>query len=252
MFKKNNDQFNKMIVSVPDKWLSQNDISIPFNDELHIWLMNLDDLTIDFDQEFTKLSLHDQERLQNIENPAQKESMTNRFIILAKILSYYLKKAPSEVTLAKGERGKPYIENSNIEFNFSHSFNYLVVGVTMGIEIGVDVEKIRSNVTFERLVERYFTKKEVEFYKALPVQKQEVFFFDLWTLKEAVVKTSGLGLKIPFNTFEFPLEPDIERVKVNYRDLSKEYIVYKCLVTNDTSITISLDKKVDKIKYFRL
>ena len=240
-----------MIISVPEKWLHHKDLIIPFTDELHIWFVDLDSITYDYRQAFNQLPLKDKERLQAIQTENKREISIKRHVILLQILSYYLNKDISEINLEYNEYGKPYLELTEIKFNISNSYNFLLVGITMGNELGVDIEKFRSNVEFDKLVERYFTKNEKDFFTTLSETKKEVFFFDLWTMKEAILKATGLGMRLPLNSFEFPLEENDELVHITYGSIDKEYFVYKSLISNDTSITTCLEKKVQIIKYLR-
>ena len=240
-----------MQVSTPEVWLNNRDLSQPFFDELHIWFVDLDETKIDYKQEFKNLSLKDKQRFESIQTENKRELTIKRYVALLKILSYYLRKDIGAINLEYSEFGKPYINSDQLKFNVSNSFNYLLVGITQGIELGVDVEKFRSNVEFEKLVERYFTITEKDFFTTLPEHKKEVFFFDLWTMKEAVVKATGLGMRLPLNSFEFPFEQEKEYVTIQHGSLNKYYYLYKCLLTNDTSIMISLEQKIKSIKYFR-
>ena len=97
--------------------------------------------------------------------------------------------------LIYGGNGKPYLKNSTMHFNISHSDDYVVLA-TSNREIGVDIEKITS---FEdKVAFRCLTKQEREW---MVHEGGNEAFFRLWTAKESVMKASGLGFSLPPETF---------------------------------------------------
>ena len=98
-----------------------------------------------------------------------------------------------------GEQGKPYLKNSGMYFNISHSGDYVVLA-TANNEIGVDIEKVTDQKTFSNAVaERCFTVEERRWMQG---QKNiHEAFLTLWTAKESVMKGTGLGLSLPPETF---------------------------------------------------
>jgi len=97
--------------------------------------------------------------------------------------------------LIYGINGKPYLKNSTMYFNISHSDDYVVLAIS-NREIGVDIEKITS---FEdRVAFRCFTQQEREW---MVHEGGNEAFFRLWTAKESVMKASGLGFSLPPETF---------------------------------------------------
>jgi 4'-phosphopantetheinyl transferase len=67
-----------------------------------------------------------------------------------------------EATLHLRQYGKPTLSHpsSFLQFNLSHSNNLMLLGVTYGREVGVDVEEMREPVHFEMLAEHYFSPEE--------------------------------------------------------------------------------------------
>jgi len=96
--------------------------------------------------------------------------------------------------LVYGENGKPYLKNSRMYFNISHSDDYVVLAIS-NREIGVDIEKITP--FDERVAFRCFTQQELEMVH----EGGNEAFFRLWTAKESVMKASGLGFSLPPETF---------------------------------------------------
>jgi 4'-phosphopantetheinyl transferase len=93
-----------------------------------------------------------------------------------------------------------------LQFNLSHTDGLVVVAVTRGHRLGVDVERV-DRVVHAGVAERHFAPAEVRALRALPEVEQPRAFFDYWTLKEAYIKARGLGLALPLDAFAFTLAP---------------------------------------------
>jgi 4'-phosphopantetheinyl transferase len=85
--------------------------------------------------------------------------------------------------------GKPYLPAApQLQFNLSHSNALALVGVSLDVEIGVDVEHIRRLADYAAMADRFFPPSE-----AAEVDG-EADFFRRWTRIEAAVKAHGLGI----------------------------------------------------------
>jgi len=49
------------------------------------------------------------------------------------------------------------------------------------------------------IAKMYFSKSELAYLLNCPIDKQKNCFYDIWTLKEAFVKSTGKGLSFPLN-----------------------------------------------------
>jgi 4'-phosphopantetheinyl transferase len=85
--------------------------------------------------------------------------------------------------------GKPYLPGApQLQFNLSHSHEMAVVGASLEVEIGVDVERIRPLSDYSAMAERFFPPSEAAHVAG------EGDFFRRWTRIEAAVKAQGLGI----------------------------------------------------------
>ncbi len=57
---------------------------------------------------------------------------------------------------------------SRLRFNMSHSHEVALLAVTEDNELGVDVEHIRADFASEDIARRFFSRREVEDFNALP------------------------------------------------------------------------------------
>ena len=96
---------------------------------------------------------------------------------------------------AVGASGKPYLPGApELKFNLLHSHEMALVGVALEVEIGVDVERVRSLPDNEAIAERYFPPSEAAAHAAVPASDRERDFYRRWTRIEAVLKARGVGL----------------------------------------------------------
>lgn len=90
--------------------------------------------------------------------------------------------------------GKPFVCNSDFQFNLSHSGNYAVCSYGNG-ESGIDVECYQSADL--EIAERFFEQHEAQLVK----EYGEKMFVRLWSLKESYIKAEGKGLGIRLDSF---------------------------------------------------
>ncbi len=125
------------------------------------------------------------------------------------VLSRYAEKTPAEWRFSKNKHGKPEIihESSSppLRFNLSHSKGLIACAVTMGHDVGVDVENINDRPVNLDVADRFFSPAEVNDLSSFPHSEQEKRFFDYWTLKESYVKARGKGLSFHLDQFSFLL-----------------------------------------------
>jgi 4'-phosphopantetheinyl transferase len=127
------------------------------------------------------------------------------------MLSRYAAVAPPDWRFIENVHGRPEILDRpagtpDLRFNISHTDGLIACAVTIGREVGVDVEHIGRHLTHD-IAGRFFAPNEVADLRSLPLQDQERVFFDYWTLKEAYIKARGFGLALPLGEFAFKLNP---------------------------------------------
>ncbi|HLH19726.1 MAG TPA: 4'-phosphopantetheinyl transferase superfamily protein [Bryobacteraceae bacterium] len=95
----------------------------------------------------------------------------------------------ARLDFAVNPHGKPYLPAApEVQFNLSHSGEMALVGVALGVEIGVDVERIRPMPDWREIADRFFPPSEA----ALVADGRD--FFHRWTRIEAAVKALGVGI----------------------------------------------------------
>jgi 4'-phosphopantetheinyl transferase len=118
--------------------------------------------------------------------------------LLAKGLDYIGLSDHSLANLVCTGLDRPYFINSELDFNISHSGEYIVCGISSTGKIGVDIEEIKE-VPFEDFTDN-FTQSE---WRNIENGKTKIAgFYDYWTKKEAFLKAIGMGLNVPLNQIE--------------------------------------------------
>lgn len=134
----------------------------------------------------------------------------------------------------KDKNGKPFCQNiTHLSFNHSHCVSdyALIYSLTIN-NIGVDIENIHRPVNFEALAKRYFHADEYALWQH--DEYDECLWFKLWTIKEAVLKASGLGIRLPLNELKAVfLDDDVGYV--HHQEMGKFYfqniMIDACMVT---------------------
>jgi 4'-phosphopantetheinyl transferase len=122
------------------------------------------------------------------------------------VLASYLGMAPERLHFAETALGKPILATPaapRITFNTSQAGGWAAVAVVPSgeAEVGVDIECANRQVT-EALVRACLSSREQMWLRALPEPQQHTSFMRLWTCKEAILKSSGHGLRIDPVTIE--------------------------------------------------
>jgi 4'-phosphopantetheinyl transferase len=189
------------------------------DNEVHVWRAPLD-LPSSQVQELKGILTNDEiDRA----NRFSFETDRQRFIAargtLRAILSRYITVHPSHLRFHFNQYGKPFLapefSSCPLNFNVSHSGSMALYAITRNMEIGVDVEHVRSDFKYEEIAERFFSANEVAIFRTIPAEKKLSAFYNCWTRKEAYIKAHGKGLSLPLDSFDVsfaPWEPSISLV----------------------------------------
>lgn len=107
---------------------------------------------------------------------------------------------PDPPALATDENGKPRlaVEPGRLSFNLSHSGGLALVAVAAGgVEVGIDVERLRPRRDLARLAARWLPADDAAAVAAAGDEEREAAFYAAWTRHEARTKCTGAGLSGP-------------------------------------------------------
>ena len=119
----------------------------------------------------------------------------------------------SQIVFNETEKGRPYLPDlPNCWFSFS-SCRFGFLGAWSSTHrIGVDLEDQTRNLEAVELAQRYFSGAEAQAVKGAADLARRRTFFQLWSLKEAALKSIGEGLPFGLDAFEFELTPNLRVV----------------------------------------
>ena len=127
--------------------------------------------------------------------------------LLRTMLSRDSARAPCDWQFEKTPAGKPFLRNAGAtggaSFSLSHTRGMVACAVTTDADVGIDVEGIDRMVHASDIATRFFAPSETAALARLAPEIRTRRFFDLWTLKEALIKATGLGLALSLDRFVF-------------------------------------------------
>jgi len=121
------------------------------------------------------------------------------------VLSHYTNCSPKTLQFVRNSQGKPALINNinDIRFNLSHNNQLIIMAVCVADEVGCDIEDPLRKVNITTITKRYFAAQEHQQLSKLTGVYQQQQFFKCWTLKEAFVKATGVGISLGLDTFYF-------------------------------------------------
>lgn len=142
-------------------------------------------------QQIVQLADSQLNRQQQVQHrQAMTAEMRNRY------LSAVLEQPIQNTDFARTEYGKPYLlEHPKFYFNHSHSQKHYALATSHRVaDLGVDVEDLDRVVRFAALAQHAFHPEEIQHWRDLAEDTE--YWFKVWTIKEAVLKASGLGIRL--------------------------------------------------------
>ena len=176
--------------------------------EVHLWRIAVPDADRIPPYWLGLLAPEEQARVARKRIPQDARRVLTSRACLRLLLGRYLDLPPASVAIAVSVNGKPHLAappaSPRLEFNVSHSGDWVVLAFACGLPLGVDVECHRE-LEFSELVNAFFSPPERETWSKLPSADHTHAFFSAWTRKEAYLKGLGLGLLKPLDSFSLAL-----------------------------------------------
>jgi 4'-phosphopantetheinyl transferase len=195
----------------PDEWLTARDDLPLAPGEVHVWRAALNLPTEQVGALWPLLSSDERERASRFRFQRHRDEFVVARGLLRTILARYLRTEAGQLHFTYGPQGKPALTpdtgGANLRFNLSHSHELALYALTVGREVGVDLEYMRADFASLDTAARFFSPREVAQLIALPAGQQTAAFFNCWTRKEAYIKARGEGLSLPLDQFDVSLAP---------------------------------------------
>lgn len=179
-------------------------------DEVHVWLMDLDLPALSEATMDALLSDDEAERCEAFAFPHLRRRFRAAHSQMREILSAYAATPAVALNFDKGAEGKPFLRDESGPspvFNLSHSGTLGMLAIANDGDLGVDIEQQRKTDDLDSLAASVFAPSEYAAYKCLPGDQRLGAFFKCWTRKEAVIKADGRGLGMKLDSFVVSVEP---------------------------------------------
>ena len=156
-------------------------------------------------------------RLAAYRQPADRDRFVAGRALLRLVAARYLGAVPESVHVTADcpdcslPHGKPMIVGSDLEVSISHAGRRVAVAITRAGTVGVDVEEIDPDLRVADLLVHVLTAPE----RAYPSADGAKGFYRMWTRKEAALKATGDGLRVPLSGIEVSA-PDDEPVILRF------------------------------------
>jgi len=143
-------------------------------------------------------------RLKNISIPAKADHFKKSRWFLKKNLASLLSIPVDAISFDLVGEGRPVLKRNlgKIDFNISHTEEYLLAGFGLNCSVGVDIEKFRERTNWLAVGEKVFTRNEMNSLRTLELK----CFSQLWSLKEALLKAHAGGVFKNAKQLEFEWE----------------------------------------------
>lgn len=185
--------------------------------EVHLW--HLSTTLTESEEKALLLLLNEEEvhRADRFRFPIHRQRFIAARANLRKILSAYLQCDPKTIQFSYSARGKPYLPESTLQFNVSHSEDMAVYALTPDYPIGVDIE-LTKTVYDDAVAARFFSAAEYASLCALPEAERVLCFYRIWSRKEAMIKVTGEGLAFALSHFSVPVEKTDNAMTVSFNN----------------------------------
>lgn len=175
---------------------------------VHLWLLDTRQFPRSLaDQAMALMNTAERERVQKFIR-GKEEHIASRWL-LRKVVGQYLQQSPSTLVFERSAKGKPYIAGSSLQFNLSHSGHWALLALANGMELGVDVEQVKDSRDLLGIAENYYHPEEYAQLQQRQGDEQIRFFYQLWTLKEALLKAMGVGISVGLENLNFNMEAPV-------------------------------------------
>lgn len=122
-------------------------------------------------------------------------------VILQHLLAKYSLDQALLDNMRRSESGRPYLLNPQVDFNISHSGDWVAVIFSMSEHkkaVGVDIEQPQKKRRYADLLDYYAKPAEIAQINDLTLLPEldslEARFYLSWCLREAVLKSQGVGI----------------------------------------------------------
>lgn len=220
-----------------------------------LFLVHLNDFFPQLKQLYNLLNSTEQQKALRFHFEKHQQRYTVSQAFLRIFLSNYSNTKPIEIEFKTTSFGKPFLSNSNLQFNISHSNEYALYGFSYHTAIGVDIEYWRERKYFDGIIDANFSQKEQAIYHSLDDELKTASFYQGWTCNEAYIKAIGMGLSFPLSDFTVEMDPT-KPAKLLHTiprtDVKTDWHIQKIPCPDDYSAALAIEKPCEDLRLYLL
>ncbi|MFZ4457036.1 MAG: 4'-phosphopantetheinyl transferase family protein [Bacteroidales bacterium] len=168
-------------------WLTVESLSEELLEDVVVFYSSSYD--IDSNYYFNLLSDEEKQKSTRFANDEQRRTWILSHAFLRIVCSHYLNREPNEIVFSQNENGKPFIQDSILQFNLSHTETAFLIAVS-NHTVGIDLEPKSAIALVNDVADFCFSEIEKVFLKS----SEEYSTLAVWTAKESYLKAIGVGL----------------------------------------------------------
>jgi 4'-phosphopantetheinyl transferase len=143
--------------------------------------------------------------------------LRDRYVVgratLRMLLGKRLGRAPAEVEIRRGTRGRPNVADAGtLDFNVSHTDGVAIFGFTEDHRIGVDIEHGERRLNVDGIARKFMAPGEQAALDRLAPDERRRALLRLWTCKEAMSKATGDAMSAPFRRISIDIHRELRLV----------------------------------------
>lgn len=114
--------------------------------------------------------------------------------------------------ISRSPSGRPYFPMGNIDFNISHSGDWVAVILNVGDKacVGLDIEHSKKPRNYTALLTHFAAPNEIHWFEQQI--NREKAFYQIWCLREAVLKSQGVGIVALSEVTHSPQELQLQSI----------------------------------------
>jgi len=186
--------------------------------EFHVWYADLNPESSRLDYLNGLLSPAEQNRAKRFKFWRDQRRFIVGRAMLRLLIGRYLLTEAKQIKFSYNKYGKPFLASNQLRFNLAHCRDKIIFAFCLSVDIGVDLECLRTIEDVPGIASQFFSANESEAILNSPLECQSQVFLTYWTLKEAYIKAIGQGLSYPLDSFEVVISEDKELHNVTRRE----------------------------------
>lgn len=169
----------------------------PEKPEVHVWRLCTDGVSAPLLSRLTTLlDARERELAARLPGRVTSERFVVRRARVRQVLARYTGRAPAALVLGRDPDGRPFLQPSprQLDFSVSHSGDAVLVAVSRAGRVGVDLERHRVLAAAGRFADRFLHPEEAAQLSGLAPAFASRALLGCWTRKEAYLKAAGPGI----------------------------------------------------------